>query len=103
MPSRTDRGSERIGSGAPGPQEPLIDRQLELDVLREHIARVVETRRGHVVVILGESGVGKSRVAAEAAAEARNRGLTASWSTYLLLRWPLFGRSSSTTILSLPT
>ena len=51
MPSRTDRGSERIDSGDPGPQEPLIDRQLELDVLREHIARVVETRRGHVVLI----------------------------------------------------
>jgi len=54
----------------------LIDRQLELDVLRQHIARVAETRKGHVVLILGESGVGKSRLAAEAGAEARQRGLT---------------------------
>ena len=76
MPSWNNRGTERIETSGAGPQEPLIDRRLELDVLRQHIARVTETRRGHVVLILGESGVGKSRVAAEAAAEARNRGLT---------------------------
>jgi transcriptional regulator with AAA-type ATPase domain len=54
----------------------LVDRRLELDVLRRHIARVPESRRGHVVLILDESGVGKSRLAADAAAEARGRGLT---------------------------
>ncbi len=76
MPSRNNRDSERIETGGEGQQEPLIDRQLELDVLRQHIARVAETRKGHVVLILGESGVGKSRLAAEAGAEARQRGLT---------------------------
>jgi ADP-ribosylglycohydrolase len=75
MPSRNDR-SERIEPGDQGQQEPLIDRLLELDVLRQHIARVAETRKGHVVLILGESGVGKSRLAAEAGTEARNRGMT---------------------------
>ena len=76
MPSRNDRNSERTGEGAESPQEPLIDRQLELDVLRQHIAQVAETRKGHAVLILGESGVGKSRLAAEAGAEARRRGMT---------------------------
>jgi hypothetical protein len=76
MPSRNDRDSEGIEAGVESPQEPLIDRQLELDVLRQHIALVAETRRGHVVLVLGESGVGKSRLAAEAGTEARKRGLT---------------------------
>ena len=75
MPSQNNR-SERAKAGGEGPQEPLIDRVLELDLLRQHIARVVETGKGHVVLILGESGVGKSRVAAEAGAEANGRGLT---------------------------
>jgi tetratricopeptide (TPR) repeat protein len=76
MPSRDDRSSQGTGAGGASLQEPLIDRRLELDVLRQHIARVAETRRGHVVLILGESGVGKSRLAAEAGAEARERGMT---------------------------
>jgi len=75
MPSRDKRHSERMAGGG-GSQEPLIDRQLELDVLRQHIARVAETGKGHVVIILGESGVGKSRLAAEAGSEARKRGMT---------------------------
>ncbi len=76
MPSRSNRGSEEIEAEGEGTQEPLIDRQLELDLLRQHIDRVVETRKGHVVLILGESGVGKSRLAAEAGDNARRRGLT---------------------------
>jgi ADP-ribosylglycohydrolase/tetratricopeptide (TPR) repeat protein len=76
MPSRNDRGTGNDKTQGASPQEPLVDRRLELDVLRQHIAQVTESRRGHVVLILGESGVGKSRLAAEAAAEARNRGLT---------------------------
>jgi predicted ATPase len=76
MPSRDDRGSEGIEAGGESLREPLIGRELELDVLRQHIARVAETRRGHVVLVLGESGVGKSRLAAEAGTEACKRGLT---------------------------
>jgi len=75
MQSGNDDSSQRIEAGGQSPLEPLVDRQLELDVLRQHIARVAETRKGHVVLILGESGVGKSRLAAEAAAEARKRGM----------------------------
>lgn len=76
MPSRNDRSGVGSEAGGEGPQEPLVDRRLELDVLRQHIARVAETGKGHAVLILGESGVGKSRLAAEAGAEARNRGMT---------------------------
>ena len=75
MPSPNSR-DDSTGTAGEGPQEPMIDRQLELDVLRQHIARVAETRKGNVVLILGESGVGKSRLAAEAGAEARKRGMT---------------------------
>ena len=75
MPTRNDHGSETTGAGGEGPREPMIDRQLELDLLRQHIARVAETGKGHAVLILGESGVGKSRLAAEAAAQARHRGM----------------------------
>lgn len=76
MPSRSDHGSKRFGADGESVEEPLIDRQLELDVLRQHITRVSETRIGHAVLIVGESGVGKSRVATEAAANARERGMT---------------------------
>ena len=75
MPARNDHSSETTEAGGDSPQEPLIDRQLELDLLRQHIARVADTGNGHAVLILGESGVGKSRLAVEAAAEARNRGM----------------------------
>ena len=37
MPTRNDHGSDTTGAGGEGPQEPLIDRQLELDLLRQHI------------------------------------------------------------------
>jgi ADP-ribosylglycohydrolase/tetratricopeptide (TPR) repeat protein len=75
MPARNDHSSETTRAGGESPREPLIDRQLELDLLRQHIARVADTGNGHAVLILGESGVGKSRLAVEAAAEARNRGM----------------------------
>jgi transcriptional regulator with AAA-type ATPase domain len=76
MTARNDHNSETTGAGGESPREPLVDRQLELDLLRQHIARVVDTGTGHAVLILGESGIGKSRLAVEAASEARQRGMT---------------------------
>ena len=75
MSSRNDY-RETVEACGDEPREPLVDRVLELDLLRQHIARVIETGKGHVVLILGESGVGKSRIAAEAGAEASTRGMT---------------------------
>ena len=74
MPALNDHSSETTEAGG-SPQEPLVDRQLERDLLNQHIARVAETGKGHAILILGESGVGKSRLAAEEAAQARNRGM----------------------------
>ncbi|HEV2253393.1 MAG TPA: ADP-ribosylglycohydrolase family protein [Streptosporangiaceae bacterium] len=75
MPSPDDHSSEIADAGGGSAHEPLIDRQLERDLLRQHIARVVDTGKGHAILIVGESGVGKSRLATEAAAEARKRGM----------------------------
>src|ERR1035437_10972373 len=75
MPSRNDRSSEETEADGESQQEPMVDRRLELDVLRRHIARVTGTGQGYAALILGESGVGKSRLAAEAGAEARRRGM----------------------------
>jgi ADP-ribosylglycohydrolase/tetratricopeptide (TPR) repeat protein len=75
MAARHDRSSETTDAYGESPREPLIDRQFELDLLRQHIARVTESANGHAVLILGESGVGKSRLAVEAAVEARKRGM----------------------------
>jgi hypothetical protein len=47
MPQRWKNESSVPNSQAGQPEGPLIDRQqLELDVLRQHIARVAETRPG---------------------------------------------------------
>jgi uncharacterized protein DUF397 len=61
LTARNEHNSETTGAGGESPREPLADRQLELDLLRQHIARVVDTGAGHAVLILGESGAGKSR------------------------------------------
>ena len=74
MPSPKDRVSGNSGADS-GPGEPMVDRQLGLDLLRQHIARVTGTGEGHSVLIAGESGVGKSRLAVEAAAQARTSGM----------------------------
>src|ERR1035437_9123681 len=75
MPSRNDRSSEGTEADGESQQEPMVDRRLELDVLRRHIARVTGTGQGYAALILGESGVGKSRLAAEAGGEAPRRGV----------------------------
>lgn len=44
---------------------PLIGRRRELTLLREALARARETSRLHVVTVLGEPGIGKSRLVEE--------------------------------------
>ena len=52
---------------------PLIDRDKEIEILLECWQRAV-SHNGHVVIISGEAGIGKSRIAAELAARIRRTG-----------------------------
>ena len=67
------------GSGLPRPEEtlprelPLVGRQAELGGLSEAMRRGWDDR-GHVTALIGEAGVGKSRLLAELAEEAVARG-----------------------------
>jgi len=44
---------------------PFVDRKRELRLLNDAFEGAVETKRGHLVSLLGETGIGKSRVAEE--------------------------------------
>src|SRR5690606_19802543 len=56
------------------PTEPFVGRSREHETLRGLIGRL-ESSRGHVALIQGEAGIGKSRLMAELARNARARGL----------------------------
>jgi tetratricopeptide (TPR) repeat protein len=45
--------------------DPIVDRVLELDLLGDHLHQVATGGVGHAVLLLGESGVGKSRLVTE--------------------------------------
>lgn len=53
------------GRGVEGVTPPMIGRQLELERLRAAITAAAEERRGRLILITGEAGVGKSRLAGE--------------------------------------
>src|SRR5262245_17546804 len=72
----------RARAEAPGPREtllgstghpPLINRQKELAALREALGRALD-RHGGTTVILGEAGIGKTRLAGELVREMQRRG-----------------------------
>jgi DNA-binding SARP family transcriptional activator/predicted ATPase len=72
--------SPAAAAGAPAvpdealPRElPLVGRDAELGRLRDALHQAWEGR-GHLVAVIGEAGVGKSRLVAEVAAEAAARG-----------------------------
>jgi class 3 adenylate cyclase len=50
--------------GERGPRTPLIDRKDELALLQGLWAKVVQEQRPHLVTVLGEPGIGKSRLVA---------------------------------------
>ena len=52
-------------------QTPLVGRDAELGVLANAIDAAVKRQRSHLLLLIGEAGVGKSRLAEEAAAAAR--------------------------------
>lgn len=75
MPRRKGQTNGHASPSGEPHAEPLIDRVLELDLLRDQLRRVAGGEPGHAVLMLGESGIGKTRLAAEAQSEARDLGL----------------------------
>ena len=63
-------------AAAPGP---LVGRVDELGVLTNAIDRCEETGRGSAVVVVGEAGMGKSRLLAAAETHARAAGFAWTW------------------------
>lgn len=53
-----ERGSSRLSA-------PLVGRDSDLEMLRNILDRVKDQRRAHVVAVIGDAGVGKSRLASE--------------------------------------
>jgi class 3 adenylate cyclase/tetratricopeptide (TPR) repeat protein len=54
-----------LASGSSRRSIPFVDRRRELRLLSETFERAVEARRGHMVSLFGEPGIGKSRVTDE--------------------------------------
>jgi class 3 adenylate cyclase len=63
-------------AAAPGP---LVGRKSELGALTSVIDDCETTGRGGIVVVVGEAGIGKSRILAAAEAHARAAGLAWTW------------------------
>jgi class 3 adenylate cyclase len=67
-------------AAAPGP---LVGRVEELGLLHRAIDRCAQTGRGGVVVVVGEAGMGKSRLLAAAEAHGRAAGFAWTWTENL--------------------
>jgi ADP-ribosyl-[dinitrogen reductase] hydrolase len=57
------------------PREPLVDRELEFALIRDHLGRMAREASGYGIILLGESGVGKTRIVQEALREAGDLNL----------------------------
>ena len=68
---------------------PLVDRESELDALRSAFAEAVERRRCRLALVLGEPGIGKTRLTAELTAE------LAPVATILLGRCSSYGKGAT--------
>jgi DNA-binding SARP family transcriptional activator len=70
-PRRVLTGEQTLGT-------PCIGRDSVLQHLREQLMRS-DDGQGRMILVSGEAGVGKTRLAAELAAEARRRGVSVLW------------------------
>ena len=72
-------------------ESPLVGRGRELSGLRDEFARVVHDRSCRLITVLGPAGVGKSRLAAEFAAQVEARVVRARCLSYGagITYWPL--------------
>ena len=76
------RGEAGMGAWTPHRTRdmgPLVGRVSELDRLRGLVDRLKRTGRGGIAVVVGEAGVGKTRLLAAMETEARARGLAWTW------------------------
>jgi len=66
-------GAHATGAG------PLVGRGEEIARIRKVLRRVRRTKRGAVVLVTGDAGMGKSRLTAEIEADARAQGFNWTW------------------------
>src|SRR3989442_1697792 len=71
-PTAAVRGARAVAHAAPGAGTSLIGRAAEMERLRAEL-EVALTGAGRVTAVIGEAGVGQSRLAAELAADAAGR------------------------------
>jgi DNA-binding SARP family transcriptional activator len=69
--------SEGIPAGAPA-SDTFVGRESSLEQLREQLSQA-DAGNGRMILVSGEAGVGKSRLVAEFATEARSRGACVLW------------------------
>lgn len=67
-----------MGCATSAPTEPFVGRRSELQLLHEALGGALNGR-GRVVVLSGEAGIGKTRLAQEVATQALRRGMLALW------------------------
>lgn len=78
-------------TGRPSPATSFVGRDAELAALRARIDALAEGTGG-IVLLAGEPGIGKTRLAHEAATAARARGIDVSWGAAYEDAWsPPFG------------
>lgn len=68
----------RSGSVAPGTERAFVGRQEELSLLRTSLG-TVRQGKGAIFLVVGEAGVGKTRLASEFATELSAAGVTVAW------------------------
>jgi adenylate cyclase len=77
---RGERLHRLVGGAGPGL---LIGRAADRERLREALESTRRTGRGRVVLLVGEAGIGKSRLAADIEEEARGLGFAWTWTENL--------------------